>query len=101
MDERQRLVDDGFRIRRVLRIWHALREIQDALALVVERAVDLQRIRYRQAEAAREVREVFAERQCRGSKDPSAGARAHEPLEATGHVERQQAERVAARGDFD
>src|SRR5690242_154882 len=84
----------------MLRIWHALRQIEQTLNLVVERAVNLQGIGFAQTEPAREVRKVFAQRQRRGGEDPRAGPRAQQALETTRDIERQQAERVATLRNF-
>ena len=56
IDQRHGGVDDRRHVIRRLRLGQALRQIQQALALVVERAVDLQRLRISEAEPAGEVR---------------------------------------------
>src|SRR5581483_8490542 len=75
---------------------HVWRQIKEALARKIERAVDLQCRAAIEAQPPGERAEVLPERQGCGGEYPGAGMRLDERLKARRNVERQEAQRERA-----
>src|SRR5437667_10207114 len=95
------LVDHRSHVTGGRRFRHSNRQIQQALTLVVERAVDLQSGDVSEPEAAGEVTEVLAEGQRRRREHPGTPPRLQHRLEAGGNVERHETQREAALAGLD
>src|SRR5579859_4934821 len=83
----ERLLDDRCYKLRVGGLGHANRQIQQALPLIVERTVDLQRRYLIQPQSAGEVAEILAQRKRRGSEYPGTAARLQHRLKSSRDVE--------------
>src|SRR5579872_3197594 len=101
IDERECRVDDRGHELRGARLRHRLRQVKQALPLMIEGAPDGERRALADAEAAGEMAELIAKRQRRRSEDPGAAARLDEPAKTRRDVEGHETQRDAARGDLE
>src|ERR1700731_5314085 len=90
IDQGNGLVDDRCDIARPRRLRHSNRQIQQALALVVERTIDLQRGSVSEPETAGEVAEILAQRKRRRREHPRATPRPQHTLKPSRNVKRHE-----------
>src|SRR5207245_7414576 len=90
-DQRQRGVDHRRHVTGGRRLGEPRGEVQQALALVIERTLDRERRRLGESEPAGEMSELLAERERRRGEDPPPAGRLDQRAEPPRDVERREA----------